>query len=310
MQSQRFAPPAVADRYPYPVEGTAAWQRTADGFRAEVPLERLEVDEIVVPSFALLGAAPYGFRFALESATERWLLAPIAMTERNDASTGDAVSTHIDYFHVRRALDAATLIVEVAAEEVPSTPHLLAVARRQHTRVADAGSLVACRLPVPPVSQLTAPRAIRHRICSTTCVNMVLSYYGVPTHNGELTSLTHHVPSQMFGVWPLNMWAASRKGALGAVELFASLDDAVPALTAGLPVVSSIRFRSGELVGAPLDATGGHLVVLTGLTSDSALVNDPAGRGIPGVLRSYRREQFAAAWLTERGAAYVMLPPD
>jgi hypothetical protein len=113
----------------------------------------------------------------------------------------------------------------------------------------------------------------------------------------------------MFGVWPLNMWAASRKGALGAVELFASLDDAVPALLAGVPVVSSIRFRSGELEGAPLDATGGHLVVLTGLTSDSALVNDPAGRGIAGVLRRYRRDQFAAAWLAERGAAYVMLPP-
>jgi hypothetical protein len=309
MQSQRFAPAAVADRYPYPIDAPANWQRTADGYRTEIPLSGLVVDEIVVPSFAMLDPAQYGFRFALEAGAERWLLSPIAMPERADAATGAAVTTHIDYFHVRSALESAVLIVEVAAERLPDTPHLLTVARRPHRMSPDAGSRVVCSLPVPPVSQLTAPRGIRHRICSTTCVNMVLSFFGVATHNGELTALTHHVPSQMFGVWPLNMWAASRKGALGAVELFTSLDDAVPALAAGLPVVSSIRFRAGELVGAPLDATGGHLVVLTGLTADSAYANDPAGRGIEGVLRRYRRDQFAAAWLTERGAAYVMLPP-
>jgi len=310
MQAQRFAPRTIADRYPYPVEGPIAWQRNSDGYRAEVPLLELAVDEIVVPSFAMLDAARYGFRFALEAGAERWLLAPIAMTERTDAAPGGAVTTHIDYFHVRNALAGAVLVVEVAAELLPDTRYLLTVARRPYRMTPDAGSRVACTLPVPPVSQLTAPPAIRHKICSTTCVNMVLRYFGVPTHNGELTALTHHAPSQMFGVWPLNMWAASRKGALGAIELFTSLDDAVPALAAGLPVVSSIRFRAGELVGAPLDATGGHLVVLTGLTADSAVANDPAGRGIDGVLRRYRREQFAAAWLTERGAAYVMLPPS
>ena len=309
MQSQRFAPPAVADRYPYPVEPAVAWQRTQDGYRAELRIDALEADEIVVPSFAMLDVAHYGFRFALEADGARWLLAPIAMQERTDAVIGDAVTTHIDYFHVRRALGTAALVVEVSAERLPDHRHLLTVARRAYRLGPGAGTQVTRTLPVPPVSQLTAPPQIRHRICSTTCVNMVLSYFGIATHNGELTVLTHHGPSQMFGVWPLNLWAASRKGALGAIELFTTLDDAVPALQAGLPVVSSIRFRAGELDDAPLNATGGHLVVLTGLADECAHVNDPAGRGIAGVLRRYKREQFAAAWLTERGAAYVMLPP-
>jgi uncharacterized protein YvpB len=271
------------------------------------------VDEIVVPSFALLHAATYGFRFSLDAVAdagaERWSLAPIAMAPREDATGGARVSTHIDYFHVHAPIIDARLVVEVAAENVAALPHLLTVGRRAYQRTPDAGTRVADTLAVPPISQLTAPRLIRHRICSTTCVNMVLSYFGVATHNGELAPLTHHQPSQMFGVWPLNVWAASRKGVLGAIELFSSLDDAQPALAAGLPVVASIRFRAGELERAPLEATGGHLVVVTGLTDDEVVVNDPAGRGIDGVHRRYARAELAAAWLTERGAAYVMLPP-
>src|SRR5512134_1030661 len=98
MQSQRFAPKAVAERYPYPVAGRACWRDVVVGSRAEVPLADLAVDEIVVPSFAMVGA-DYGFRFSLQAGTERWDLAPIAMEALADTERGASVSTHIDYFH-------------------------------------------------------------------------------------------------------------------------------------------------------------------------------------------------------------------
>jgi len=309
VQTQRFATPNVAERYPYPIVGAVPWQRTDGGFRAEIAFPVLEPGHILVPSFAMLGAGDYGFRFVLEAEGTTWPLDPVHLAEANGGTVTSAVSTHIDCFHTHTQITNAVLVLEVAADTVEGRAHLFTVALRPLRIEPDAGTRTTLPIAVPPVSQLTAPRGIRHRICSPTCVNMVLSSYGIATHNGELTPMCRHVATEMYGVWPLNLWAASRKGALGAVELFCSLDEVAGALDHGLPVVASIRFHAGELPGAPLTATGGHLVVVTELGEHDVAVNDPAGRGIDGVPRRYPRAALASAWLTRRGAAYVILPP-
>ncbi len=111
----------------------------------------------------------------------------------------------------------------------------------------------------------------------------------------------------MYGVWPLALAAAARRGCLGAVEVFDRWDEALAVLENGVPLVTSIRFSAGELPGAPLTETGGHLVVVHGVSGDTVRVCDPAAPH-GDVLRDYPADAFSRAWLRHRGAAYI-LPP-
>ncbi|MCY3795839.1 MAG: peptidase C39 family protein, partial [Gammaproteobacteria bacterium] len=63
---------------------------------------------------------------------------------------------------------------------------------------------------------------------------------------------------------------------------------------------------AGELPGAPLSKTAGHLVTRYGVDGDAVLVNDPAAGDAAGVPRRYDLEAFSRAWLRRRGAAYIM----
>ena len=85
----------------------------------------------------------------------------------------------------------------------------------------------------------------------------------------------------------------------------------------GIPLVVSIRFARGELTGAPISSTSGHLVVLAGLTAaGDPIVMDPAAPSDATVRRTYDRAQFERAWIGgSGGTAYVLrdkahhLPP-
>ena len=77
-----------------------------------------------------------------------------------------------------------------------------------------------------------------------------------------------------------------------------SLREAERFIAAGIPLAASIRFSRGQLTGAPISATSGHLVVITGFTSNGdVVVNDPAARTDASVRRTYDRGQFERAWL-------------
>jgi hypothetical protein len=102
--------------------------------------------------------------------------------------------------------------------------------------------------------------------------------------------------------------AAAGMGRLGAVELFASWYDPLAVLDAQIPLVSSIRFGAGQLAGAPLEQTGGHLLVLHHAGPSEVAVNDPAAATDTEVARRYDAAEFSRAWLSHRGAAYILLP--
>jgi hypothetical protein len=72
--------------------------------------------------------------------------------------------------------------------------------------------------------------------------------------------------------------------------------------------VASISFGAGELDGAPISSTNGHLLVIVGFTrSGDVVVNDPAAQRRSGVRRTYDRGQFEDAWLpTSGGVVYVL----
>lgn len=316
----RFASADIAPRYPLPIDGQLSWQSSKDGagnlHRVDLPIPELPKGYILVPSFSMIGTGgDYGFQFTLATPKRTWALAPIGLTTpmKKDAlrteNPGKALTTHIDYFQASRAIGNLRLRLEVVSA-LPPERYLLTVAARPAEMSPEPGQRTSRRLAVAPLSQLTAPRTIRAHICSPTCVTMLLRHHGVTTHIGEVTRLCYHAQSRMFGVWPAALHAASRFGAIGAVETFSSTDLAAEIVDQDIPLVASIRHAAGELAGACNERTSGHLVVCTGWTNDLVHVNDSRARDPRDVCTSYARAEFARAWLRHRGASYIILPPQ
>jgi len=289
------------------IAGAAVWSRSADGWSTTIPLPDLPNDHIVVPSIALPGTPAVDWTAALATKDSQWTLCPTAQVEGGPQSNGAGATTHIDYFHCRTALQAPTLIVTVATARPPQR-YLLTVGGREFHRSPEPGRALTRRLVVPAISQLTAPSMLRHRICSPTCITMVLNCHGIDTSLAAVSSACFHAPSKLYGVWPLAIRAAADSGVIAAVECFTDLDAVAPILERGLPIIVSIRFAAGALPGSPLASTDGHLVVVTGIDRDTVYVNDPAARDASTVPRQYPRAAFAAAWLAQRGVAYVVAP--
>jgi hypothetical protein len=166
----------------------------------------------------------------------------------------------------------------------------------------------AARLEVPTLSQHDAAPEIASRICSPTCVAMVLSYWGRRASLAALAAEIFHPGVDLYGVWPAAVRAAGRHGVAGYLLRFPAWTAAAWCLRQRLPVIASIRYRAGELPGAAIAETAGHLVVLTGCSGDDVLVNDPAAPA-PSVARRYPLEDLARAWLERSGVGYVLFPP-
>jgi hypothetical protein len=85
-----------------------------------------------------------------------------------------------------------------------------------------------------------------------------------------------------------------------------NLDHARRLIERDLPVVISYAWKEGELPGAPLPRSDGHLAVLCGFTAGGdCAVNDPAA---PGVRVVYPRAALEAIWLRNEGLAYAVAP--
>ena len=112
------------------------------------------------------------------------------------------------------------------------------------------------------------------------------------------------------GNWPFNTAYAAALTTNAFVTRLPSLREAERFIHAGIPLAASISFGKGELTGAPISSTAGHLVVITGFTSaGKVVVNDPAASSDSTVRRTYKRGQFERAWLGGSGGiAYVIRP--
>ena len=313
MTTRRFADAASAARYPLPVDGAAEWTGSATEQRVTLSLPPLRPGSLLVPSLALPTAdreAPPRHRWTLRSGTRAWPL-PAVPAEPASASAAEAeahpdVSRHIDCFRVHRAVDDAELELSVETA-TPPPAYLIAVSRRPFT-IADVPSPTTdshLAAAPPPRSQMSAPAEIAPRICSPTCVSMVLNLWQRPHDWLTLCDECRDPATGMYGVWPLALRAAARRGIAGAVETFSDWEAPLRVLAAGVPLITSIRFEAGELPGAPLTDTGGHLVVVYGAGPAGVAVCDPAAAAGEEV-RVYPAAAFSRAWLRQRGAAYIL----
>jgi hypothetical protein len=113
------------------------------------------------------------------------------------------------------------------------------------------------------------------------------------------------------GDWPFNTAYAGRFGLDAFVTRLASLRQAELFIRAGIPLVASISFGPGDLHGAPISSSAGHLLVIRGFTRrGQVVVDDPAAPSSGSVRRVYRRGEFERAWVgSTGGVAYVIHPP-
>ena len=298
-------------RYPLAVDGSAQWRSGREPIRVRLP--DVPADHIIAASFASTEAA--AFSFGLETGrrkraeTARFGNRP----RRREQGAGCDLAIPVDCFHTRERLPNPVLSLRCAAPAPRA--YLFSVAVRP--RLVDPPPHPPADVPSVPASSLSQRSLAaddQPRGCSPTATAMALGIADVDDLRA-FVELARHRPSGLLGVWPQNLWAAARRGRLGAVELVSDWETVRQVLTfdgnsgggraPSCPaVIASIRFRAGGLPGSPLPKTGGHLVAVRGIADGAVLAHDPAAP-TASVLRRYDALRFASAWMRHRGAAYV-----
>jgi hypothetical protein len=139
--------------------------------------------------------------------------------------------------------------------------------------------------------------------------------------NGETSPCKSRVRAAVDGVydwvyeghrnWPFNTAYAATLGYEGYAVRFTNLTQAEEFVKAGLPVIMSIAWGKGELTGANIESTNGHLLVLMGFDVEGSLiVNDPASPTNETVQRTYFRSEFEPLWLRASGGTVCLIYPQ
>lgn len=168
----------------------------------------------------------------------------------------------------------------------------------------------ACEVDVPERSQAVEDPEIAGRICSPTSLSMVLARWGHALPTAEVASGVYDHGAKLYGNWSFNVAFAAGLGLEATVARFASFGPLEDELAAGRPVVLSHRYARGEVQGAAVSQTDGHLIVARGLTEGGdVIVNDPAADPRQGqaIRRVYRRVDLARSWLGNAGGVCYLI---
>ncbi|MGH7346153.1 MAG: C39 family peptidase, partial [Candidatus Rokuibacteriota bacterium] len=268
----------------------------------------------MVPALSALGESPRGFRFELSAfaagAWSPWVAGATIGHARfpEGIARSETLVCEIDEFIANPPAERIRLVLRAggdAAGSLPMAPwcaSLSAWSPGSEAPLAEGG----IRLVVPALSQMEEDAAIRHRVCSPTCVAMVLGYHGHHVAVSELAAEMLHPELDLYGVWPAAIRAASRRGVGGYLLRFPDWAAAAWCLDRGMPVIASVRYGAGELTGAAVAETSGHLLVLTGQAGGDVFVNDPAAPRASEVARRYRLDELRRVWLARSGVGYVL----
>lgn len=146
--------------------------------------------------------------------------------------------------------------------------------------------------------------------CSPTSVSMILANYGV---NLSVPQAAHGMYDRAYagtGNWPFNTAYAGEQGMRAFVTRLPSLAAAERYTAAGIPLAVSLGWKKGELPGAAVTSSDGHLMVLVGFdAAGNPVLNDPAAPNNDTVRRTYPRATFEKLWLGHSGGlSYVITP--
>ena len=163
-------------------------------------------------------------------------------------------------------------------------------------------------LDVPPRSQMIYVGG--DAWCSPTSTAMVLAYWGFDVPVLDAAAATYDCEYCGTGAWPFNTAWASTFGLEAYVARMTSLAELERWIVPGVPVVVSLGFGPGELDGAPLERSSGHLIVVCGFdVHGDVVVNDPAAKSDAEVRLVYRRSQLERQWLAHSGGVVYLIHP-
>lgn len=270
----------------------------------------------LVPSLSLLAGELCSFRFEVSGLVDGDWTPWIATTTIGShvfppaPPSGGPLAVDVDMFRASAPVDRVRLRVRVHPASALAHPLIVTLSACDLDPCPEPGVRGAGTDPlrVPARSQMDEPAELRERVCSPTSVAMVLEYWGQRVPVTSLAAEMFHPELDRYGIWPAAIAAAARRGVAGYLLRFPDWSVAAWCLARGLPVIASIRYEFGELGGAAIPRTDGHLVVLTGEDVTHVHVNDPAGRTAIEVPRHYRREEICRIWLERGGVGYVFFP--
>jgi hypothetical protein len=167
-------------------------------------------------------------------------------------------------------------------------------------------ALPALELDVAPFSQYEPGYPLERNWCAPAALAMLLAYRSYPVDVPIVAREVFDTRYGGTGNWTFCTAFAATLGFRAAVLHLRDLAHAHAFLADDIPLGLSISWKAGELAGAPLPNSGGHLVVLRGIDENGdALVNDPAQ---PNVRTVYARGAFERAWLGHGGVAFAIAP--
>lgn len=142
--------------------------------------------------------------------------------------------------------------------------------------------------------------------CSPTSLSMLNAYFGFDRSIADTARAVFDRAYNGTGNWSFNVAFSGSLGLRAAVVYLENLDHAQRLIEAGIPIALSYSWKGGELPGAPLEHSDGHLAVLCGFTADGdCAMNDPAA---PNVRIIYPRESLERVWQRNRGIAFAVAP--
>jgi len=216
----------------------------------------------------------------------------------NCASDSDGVNVDVDVVNAQTPFDG----VELHGDDIEFD--LLAFASPSRTPPSLPYSRDARVLAVPAYSQYVVEG--ERGWCSPASLAMVNAYHGLARSVEETARNVLDRAYNGTGNWSFNMAYSGSLGLRAVVAYLQNFDHAMRLIERDLPLVISYSWRKGELPGAPLEQSDGHLAVLCGFTADGdCAMNDPAA---PGVRAVYSRAALEAIWQRNGCVAYVVAP--
>jgi hypothetical protein len=142
--------------------------------------------------------------------------------------------------------------------------------------------------------------------CSPAALSMIHAFHGIDHSVAQTARAVFDRAYNGTGNWAFNVAYSGKLGFRGVVAHLCNLDHAQRLIERNLPLAISYSWSDGELPGAPLAHSDGHLVVLCGFTHDGdCAINDPAA---PHVRVVYPRSAIERIWQRNEGVAYVVAP--
>ena len=142
--------------------------------------------------------------------------------------------------------------------------------------------------------------------CSPASLSMLHAFHAADHPVAQTAQAVFDRAYNGTGNWTFNVAYSGRLGLRGVVAHLCNLDHAQRLIERNLPIAISYSWSAGELPGAPLPRSDGHLAVLCGFTRDGdCAINDPAA---PNVRVVYPRSALERVWQRNEGVAYVVAP--